>query len=1174
MCTDTSQVFPDLWRPPSPRFSCVDHNSRRPSPQRSCPSATMATQRLKKVAHIVSNKARDCEQSFACLRDDVAWRSSPCDCCSSWFERKGLLFGDRALEETFLLQTKTSKSVIIALPCLVTIVVVGISGLTVITDIQATGSQKDLVLAYTIGALVVLFIMGVCIIGVWCHGKSSGKKYQFVVAVAQSFLVLLVFGMAIAFGMELLTPNVCVNTSSTNPVLLNPTKLWTWSSTNETLTEAFANASSARRLCGWGLGNPYLALLAVAWVLQKVIIVFDFMAARVAFCIVPFNIMILLTGASIVVYKLPLPEADCMAIIKQVVVRSAFTMQFSALAASLALLMVVVKRASTTRELFFWTTKMRMDAEALQQEVNPFNPDNLRKWLNTRPRPVQPADGTQTEEENSEESAQAFWAIQASDIQINESVGMGASGAVWRATFCQCHSVAVKQIYSAGMGTDFTELSHEVAVLAQLSHKHVVKFLGLCSMPSTSREGVMDLFIVQEFCSFNLRAFMNEGGRQVKSDQSSAASRYANWVSKVCRAAIEIAKGLEYLHGRDIIHRDLKPENILFTNDGVVRIGDFGISSQASAQQNSALGVGVPSGLGTMVYMPPESFLVYLNRSSIGEVSDPAIDVYAFGIIMWELLADWTAGKLDDGRTILHQLRQYSKGYSPPRPVTLKALQADWQQPDIDSHIPQECPPWLPALVSSCWAFSAKDRPKISAVATEIDVSWSRPKRATTLSLRMQAKPVAVTEGVDLDSQDSAQLLSQRLLANDDSRDLPSRRFTDTSTSLQSESISLEEAAFITDTKVAKLGCWGLLWSRCGLHFKSHRAEKKFEHFQRGKSFFSSMKWPFLALTLMYGCMFLEVLFVTVEQFVLVYDALPKLLGVILFGSAFACHFNRKFYMRHSLILWSLTLIWLLATVLVAWILPPQLGRNYNGYLAVGVEYATVPNNTAVWQGTFVTDLASSTPIQSVCGGRAYCSQATELPFGCTEAMRSNTSSYVITVSQTLQFQKELGRAVYTLAHGLFIFEVLTVPVVLLLLRMPVRQYAVCEVLPCIGLLNKLCQFTTMSTEGTVPYFEVGCIAVAAVVVYTACTLSAISHERSHRSLFTLYCALYKDEQQMTSEISFRKYRDATRINREQFIKAAEASTNKIRSISAHTQGEHGEITRQKSYSAVGTNNL
>jgi serine/threonine-protein kinase len=98
----------------------------------------------------------------------------------------------------------------------------------------------------------------------------------------------------------------------------------------------------------------------------------------------------------------------------------------------------------------------------------------------------------------------------------------------------------------------------------------------------------------------------------------------------------EVLRALAVAHGAGIIHRDLKPENILIASDGGVKVTDFELGS---ARQDSArpallsagLDTAAPGGIvGTLAYMAPEQLA--------GEAVDARADIYALGIILFEML--------------------------------------------------------------------------------------------------------------------------------------------------------------------------------------------------------------------------------------------------------------------------------------------------------------------------------------------------------------------------------------------------------------------------------------------------------------------------------------------------------------------------------------------------------
>jgi len=103
-----------------------------------------------------------------------------------------------------------------------------------------------------------------------------------------------------------------------------------------------------------------------------------------------------------------------------------------------------------------------------------------------------------------------------------------------------------------------------------------------------------------------------------------------------------VLSGLAAAHKSGIVHRDLKPENVLLADDGRIKIGDFGLARAASA--NTATGNAL---LGTIAYLSPE----LVTRG----IADTRSDIYAVGIMLYEMLAGEQPFKGEQPFQIAHQ---------------------------------------------------------------------------------------------------------------------------------------------------------------------------------------------------------------------------------------------------------------------------------------------------------------------------------------------------------------------------------------------------------------------------------------------------------------------------------------------------------------------------------------
>ncbi|XP_047148388.1 LOW QUALITY PROTEIN: serine/threonine-protein kinase STY17-like [Vigna umbellata] len=173
------------------------------------------------------------------------------------------------------------------------------------------------------------------------------------------------------------------------------------------------------------------------------------------------------------------------------------------------------------------------------------------------------------------------WELDTNQLKYENKVGSGSFGDLYRGTYCS-QDVAIKVLKPERISTDMLkEFAQEVYIMRKIRHKNVVQFIGACTRPP-------NLCIVTEFMSRgSLYDFLHKQRGVFK-------------LPSLLKVAIDVSKGMNYLHQNNIIHRDLKTANLLMDENEVVKVADFGV---ARVQTQSGV---MTAETGTYRWMAPE----------------------------------------------------------------------------------------------------------------------------------------------------------------------------------------------------------------------------------------------------------------------------------------------------------------------------------------------------------------------------------------------------------------------------------------------------------------------------------------------------------------------------------------------------------------------------------------
>src|SRR5262245_33790585 len=206
--------------------------------------------------------------------------------------------------------------------------------------------------------------------------------------------------------------------------------------------------------------------------------------------------------------------------------------------------------------------------------------------------------------------------------EILDRLGEGGMGVVYRARDPRLDRQVAIKVLSASMAGDSRareRLRREAMAIAALDHPYICKIFEI-------GEDGDALFLVMEYVTgTTLHQRLSEGRMSLP---------------EICRVAGEIAEALQEAHARGFLHRDLKPANIMLTDQGHVKVMDFGLAQRLeemalpdAATREIGSGARLTSHgmiVGTPDYMSPEQVK--------GLPLDARSDLFSFGVILAEMM--------------------------------------------------------------------------------------------------------------------------------------------------------------------------------------------------------------------------------------------------------------------------------------------------------------------------------------------------------------------------------------------------------------------------------------------------------------------------------------------------------------------------------------------------------
>ncbi|PKI38726.1 protein IMPAIRED IN BABA-INDUCED STERILITY 1-like isoform X1 [Punica granatum] len=226
------------------------------------------------------------------------------------------------------------------------------------------------------------------------------------------------------------------------------------------------------------------------------------------------------------------------------------------------------------------------------------------------------------------EAIQGWIPLKADSFEKLEKIGQGTYSSVFRAREVETGKmVALKKVrFDNFQPESIRFMAREITILRRLNHPNVMKLEGIITSRLSS-----NIYLVFEYMEHDLAGLISCPDIKFSDAQVKCYMK-------------QLLLGIEHCHLRGIIHRDIKVSNILVNNEGILKLGDFGLANILSSKQ-------LTSRVVTLWYRPPE---LLMGSTSYGV----SVDLWSVGCVFAELLF---RKPLLKGRTEVEQLHKIFK---------------------------------------------------------------------------------------------------------------------------------------------------------------------------------------------------------------------------------------------------------------------------------------------------------------------------------------------------------------------------------------------------------------------------------------------------------------------------------------------------------------------------------